>query len=130
MQPVRRSAQGLDIFTRLEVLQTYSKTRLSLLAFGPTSLRAIELGGPFSNSIEVIPADAYRRRLKSLQASSNSLNNAANNGQSAEEQFLRDVTYLAKVGEATFFSERVGNSIVLHALRAMGTVGHTGVVIA
>lgn len=89
-----------------------------MAAFGPACARVVELGGPYELSAEVVPPEAYKRRLKSA----NSVAAAAASGREVgpDEVFIRDVTYLAKSGEATYFAERVGSGIMIHALGAIG----------
>lgn len=74
----------------------------------------IELGGPYQESAEVVPPEAYKRRLKSAAAA------IGGRDLLPDEVFIRDVTYLAKSGEATYFAERVGSGIMIHALAATG----------
>jgi hypothetical protein len=100
----------------LEIVLSRSKTSVCIVAFGPSCIRATELGGSYDYSIEVIPPLAIKQRAKS----NNSLASVAA-GRELEDIFFRDVTYLAKTAEATFFAERVGNNVTIHTLAASQT---------
>jgi hypothetical protein len=118
---IPRSPIGIDAFSRLEVVQTHAfeQNGLCLAAFGPACARVIGLGHEYEHSIEIIPPEAFKRRQKSMA----SLSAAAAQGKEwllEDAAFVRDVTYLAKGGEATYFAERVGNGVMIHHLSAIG----------
>lgn len=92
---------------------------MCLAAFGPTGVRAVELGHPtLEHSIEVIPYEAQKRQQKSLTLI-NTLR-AAGKEISDEMVYVRDVTYLAKEGQCAFFAERVGSNVAIYSLGAIG----------
>ena len=81
----------------------------------------MELGGSEpESSIEVIPAEALKRRTKTSIVSSSilNLNNTAKEG--GEDVFVRAVAYLAKTGESAFFAEKVGGTVAIYSLAALG----------
>ena len=89
------------------------------MAFGPTSICAIELGHPtYAHSLEVIPFEAAKKQQKNAQTV------AAMKAQGREISedvcFLRDVTYLAKQGQSAYFAERVGSSFGVYSVGAAG----------
>ena len=106
----------LDVFTRMEVLVTDERRRVCVIAFGPASVRLLELGMA-QNNVEIIPQEASRRRIKA-----NTSLNIAMAGREGEDFYVRDVNYLAKFGEICFFSERIGNNVAVYALSAMGHI--------
>lgn len=109
---------GLDVFSRLEIILTKGKSSVCLVAFGPTTVRAIELGSIYERGIEAIPQEAAKRRAKSTQTVAP--NHSSGTSRDPDDVFLRDVTFLAKTGESSFFAERIGNGIVIHSLCAIG----------
>lgn len=113
-----RQYEGLNHFSRIEILLTSGdKTRVCLAAFGPVSVRAIELGHPTQEySIEVTPYEALKRQQKSL-ASAAGLR-AAGRDVPEELVYVRDVAYLAKEGQCAFFAERVGSNVAIYSLGA------------
>jgi hypothetical protein len=103
------------------ILPSPDKARVCVLAFGPTSVRAIELGHQtYSYSIEVIPFEAAKKQQKSLQ----NITAMKAQGREISEDvcFLRDVTYLAKEGQCAYFAERVGSYIGIYSLGAAAQV--------
>lgn len=119
-----RQYEGLNHFSRMEIILTSKdKTRVCIAAFGPTSVRAIELGHPaYSESIEIIPPEALKRQQKSM----NLTKGMRASGKEVPEElvFVRDVAYLAKEGQCTFFAERVGGNVAIYSLGSAGYTFH------
>lgn len=115
-----RQPMGLDHLSRLEVILTsHDMTRVCIVAFGPTSIRAIELGHSTQpHSLEVIPYEALKRQTKSRAM----VNTLKMQGKEVFDEivFVRDVTYLAKAGQCTFFAERVGSNVAIYSVGAAG----------
>jgi hypothetical protein len=103
----------------MEVLLTSEdKSRVCVAAFGPTSVRVIELGHPTqSHSIEVIPYEAFKKQQKSL-----TMTKMRSSGREIPDELLyvRDVAYLAKAGQCAFFAESVGSNVAIYSLGAVG----------
>ena len=118
-----RKYEGLDHFSRMEVLLTSDdKVRVCVAAFGPSSVRVVELGHPTqSHSVEVIPFEAFKKQQKSLN-----VNKMRSSGREIPDEmvYVRDVAYLAKAGQCAFFAENVGGNFAIYSLGAVGYTFH------
>jgi hypothetical protein len=99
-------ARELDIFHRVEALTVDGGKQTVIVGIGPTDIQAVHIDGSeqaYAPAIEVCPLDAARRRVKATDALDG----------------LRDVTFLGKLGERLYWSERIGPSVGIHVLHAV-----------
>jgi hypothetical protein len=105
-EPYPETAQELDVFQRIEALVVDGGKQTVFIGIGPTDIQAAYVDGSehsYAPPIEVCPLDAARKRAKAADVLDG----------------LRDITFLGKLGERLYWSERVGASVGIHVLHAL-----------